>query len=90
MKVAPAVTVLLLFTATLAVLLSQAPGRGLWVIDPDAAAYVGLARSLAEGSGYTLAGVPHAKFPPGFPAYLATGIWATGERGGVRGRCGIW
>jgi hypothetical protein len=56
-----------------------APGRGYWVIDPDAAAYVGLARSLAAGDGYVLDGVPHAKFPPGYPALLAIPIAFTGD-----------
>lgn len=45
--------------------------RQAWTIDPDAAAYVGLARSLAAGEGYALFGVPHAKFPPGLPLLLA-------------------
>lgn len=71
----------LLVLATAAILFS-APGRGFWVIDPDAAAYVGLARSLAAGEGYTLQGVPHAKFPPGFPLLLAGIVKLTGDRDG--------
>lgn len=59
---------------TLCVLFALVPGRGLWIIDPDAAAYVGLARSLAAGDGYTLAGIPHAKFPPGFPLILSLAV----------------
>lgn len=75
-------TTALLLTAllvVLGVLLRLAPGHGTWVIDPDASAYVGLARSIAAGDGYTFAGVPHAKFPPGFPAYLAVAVKATGD-----------
>lgn len=68
-----------IFLAALAVALWLAPGRGTWIIDPDAAAYVGLARSLAAGDGYTFAGVPHAKFPPGFPAWLSIAVAATGS-----------
>lgn len=57
----------------------SAPGRDVWTIDPDAAAYVGLARSIAHGDGYTLDGVPHAKFPPGFPALLSVAVFAAGD-----------
>jgi hypothetical protein len=75
-----ATTLLALLLAAIAALLLSAPGRGYWVIDPDAAAYVGLARSLVSGDGYTLQGVPHAKFPPGFPCLLALAIEFTGDR----------
>lgn len=61
-----------------AALACSIPGRDVWTIDPDAAAYVGLARSIAVGDGYTLDGVPHAKFPPGFPLLLSLGIGADG------------
>ncbi|MBI4879768.1 MAG: hypothetical protein HY812_08935, partial [Planctomycetes bacterium] len=68
-----------LFLAALAAALFLAPGRGYWVVDPDSAAYVGLARSLAAGEGYTFAGAPHAKFPPGFPLYLSLAVRFTGR-----------
>jgi hypothetical protein len=42
-----------------------------WVIDPDSAAYVGLARSLSAGEGYSFSDVPHTKYPPFFPVVLA-------------------
>jgi len=45
--------------------------RDVWTIDPDAAAYVSLGRSLAAGDGYQLAGVPHGKYPPGLPSLVA-------------------
>jgi len=45
--------------------------RNVWTIDPDASAYVGLGQSLAAGDGYSLDGVPHGKYPPGFPSFLA-------------------
>lgn len=72
-------TYLFILVCALAALLFTAPGRGYWVIDPDAAAYVGLARSLVNGDGYTLQGIPHAKFPPGFPALLSLPIAWTGD-----------
>jgi len=42
-----------------------------WRIDPDAAAYLTLARSVASGAGYLIDGLPHAKYPPGLPLLLA-------------------
>lgn len=45
--------------------------RPVWTIDPDAAAYLSLARSLAQDEAYVLDGVPHAKYPPGLPSVLA-------------------
>lgn len=74
-----AALLLALLLVALGAALRLAPGHGTWVIDPDASAYVGLARALADGDGYTFAGVPHAKFPPGFPAYLAVAVTATGD-----------
>ena len=44
------------------------PGPGL---SPDSLKYLLLARSLAEGDGFSLFGEPHCHFPPGFPALLA-------------------
>lgn len=45
----------------------------------DEAWYVGLARSLAEGSGYLVDGLPHGVYPPGFPIALVPAV----ERWGV-------
>ncbi len=45
--------------------------RPVWTIDPDAGLYVGLGRALASGEGYSLDGVPHAKYPPGLPVLVA-------------------
>lgn len=70
---------LLALLALTAGALFAAPGRGTWLVDPDSAAYVGLARSLAAGEGYTLQGEPHRKFPPGFPFALALVIRAAGD-----------
>ncbi len=70
---------LALLLALTAAVLCMAPGRGYWVVDPDAAAYVGLAQSLARGDGFAFQGVPHAKFPPGFPAWLALAIRLSGD-----------
>ncbi|MBK6941480.1 MAG: glycosyltransferase family 39 protein [Planctomycetes bacterium] len=70
---------LVLVLAATAAVLCMAPGRGYWIVDPDAAAYVGLAQSLARGDGFAFQGVPHAKFPPGFPAWLALAIRVSGD-----------
>lgn len=40
-------------------------------IKSDSALYMSLARSLAQGKGYTTAGRPHYGLPPGYPAMLA-------------------
>lgn len=45
----------------------------------DEAWYVGLARSLGEGAGYTLDGLAHAVYPPGLPLVLVPAV----ERWGV-------
>ncbi len=42
-----------------------------WHSAPDSALYMGLARSLAEGEGYTFNGEFHAMVPPLFPLALA-------------------
>jgi hypothetical protein len=42
-----------------------------WWIGHDSALYLTLARNLADGRGYTLAGQPHTHVPPGFPLFLA-------------------
>lgn len=59
----------------------------------DDGVYVAIGRSLAAGSGYRLihlVGAPvAAKFPPGLPAVLAVGWWATGSLAGVRTVIGI-
>lgn len=50
-----------------------------WLVDPDSAAYMGLAQSMMAGGGYTFEDVPHTKYPPLFPLLLA----AAGRIGGV-------
>jgi hypothetical protein len=40
----------------------------------DEAYYVGLARSLAAGEGFTFNGGPHAIYPPGFPVVLSPAV----------------
>jgi len=42
-----------------------------WHVTSDSGLYLGLARSLAEGQGYTFNFEPHALVPPGYPAMLA-------------------
>ncbi|GJM21705.1 MAG: hypothetical protein DHS20C15_16200 [Planctomycetota bacterium] len=49
--------------------------RDVWSLDPDAAAYLSLGRSLAAGDGYLLFGEPHAKYPPGLPALFGLLSW---------------
>jgi hypothetical protein len=49
------------------------------VIDPDSSAYMGLARSLLTGEGYTFAEIPHTKYPPLFPLLLAVSSWWGGQ-----------
>jgi len=41
-------------------------------MNPDSGRYLALARSLAEGRGYTLEGRPCRSYPPGFPLMLST------------------
>ncbi len=58
--------------------------RPVWSIDPDASAYVELARSMAAGEGYLLDALPHAKYPPGLPALFALLIsWSGPEAYGL-------
>ena len=58
--------------------------RPVWTLDPDAAAYLTLARSVADGQGYVLESgpgaeaLPHAKYPPGWPLMLAAVIRVAG------------
>lgn len=42
-----------------------------WHASPDSAAYLGLARSIAEGDGFTFNHEPHVHYPPLYPALLA-------------------
>ena len=42
-----------------------------WWPTPDSALIMGVARSLAEGHGYTFNGQPHNVIPPGVPVILA-------------------
>lgn len=53
--------------AGLLVLVATARGPGL---GPDSLKYILLARSLAEGRGFTLAGEPVTHFPPAYPVLL--------------------
>ncbi|MBM3888358.1 MAG: hypothetical protein FJ388_04450 [Verrucomicrobia bacterium] len=45
-----------------------------WKLGRDSSLYLALARSLAEGHGFTLAGLPYYGVPVGLPLMLA-GIW---------------
>jgi 4-amino-4-deoxy-L-arabinose transferase-like glycosyltransferase len=47
-----------------------------WLMRSDSAVYMGLARSLAHGEGYTFNHSPHGKYPPVFPLMLTT-VYAT-------------
>jgi len=47
-----------------------------WSVKPDATVYVGLARSLTRGEGYTFNLAPYGKYPPAFPVMLAL-VYAT-------------
>jgi len=51
-----------------------------WTATPDAALYLALGESLAEGQGYTFDGVPHTFVPPGYPALVAAvaGVFGRG------------
>ena len=40
-------------------------------VKPDTMVYMGLARSLARGEGYTFNGGPYSKYPPVFPLLLS-------------------
>ncbi|MFA6133630.1 MAG: glycosyltransferase family 39 protein [Phycisphaerae bacterium] len=53
-----------------------------WWIGPDSGLYLNLARQLAEGHGYALAGIPHVFVPPGFPLLLA-GLMKLGAGAGI-------
>ena len=44
----------------------------------DTSCYIGLARSLANGSGYYFNGRPHTQYPPGFPLYLTLPVYFVG------------
>lgn len=74
------VIALILGLATLGALLGSAV-RDVWTIDPDAAAYVTLGRSLAAGDGYVLDGLPHGKYPPGLPMLVAALVPLAGAEG---------
>lgn len=68
---------LLLLVVLLALALGSAI-RPVWTLDPDAAAYMALGRSVAAGEGYVLDELPHAKYPPGLPLLLAGATWLGG------------
>lgn len=42
-----------------------------WYVGHDSGLYLSLARNLARGQGYTIAGAPSAYVPPAFPVMLA-------------------
>lgn len=48
-----------------------------WHFTSDSALYLALARSLREGHGYAVGGVPHDKAPPGWPLILSQLIAAS-------------
>jgi len=56
--------------------------NGQWRIEPDGALYLSLARSLAEGLGYTYHGEPHGLAFPGLP-YLVAGTFKLFGAGGL-------
>lgn len=62
--------------AALAVLLAlflRSPALSL-PVEGDPVAYGALARSLAGGAGYTIDGVAHDRYPPGWPAVVAVPV----------------
>jgi len=68
------VALLIGFVALLYLLTLNANWRPSW----DSAIYVSLGKSLIAGRGYEYMGVPHAKYPPGFPLLLAPAIGVFG------------
>ncbi len=50
-----------------------------WKASWDSATYISLAASIAEGKGYSYAGYPHTKYPPGFPLLLAPIVVLAGK-----------
>lgn len=40
-------------------------------MQPDSIVYIGLAKGILSGKGYSLSGVPYAHFPPLYPFFLA-------------------
>ena len=67
-------TVVVVFLLIGAIYLALVPR--VWFLRPDSAVYVGLARSLARGEGYTFNLAPYGKYPPVFPLMLAL-VYAT-------------
>jgi hypothetical protein len=45
--------------------------RGEWFRTWDSGVYLSLSRSIVRGEGYTYAGLPHVKYPPGLPLLCA-------------------
>lgn len=61
-------------TCAVALILIALYGAGLspqWRFSRDSAIYMGLARSIVEGQGYTFNYEPHTHYIPGFPVLLA-------------------
>ena len=50
-----------------------------WKPTWDSGTYIALAQSLADGNGYAYQGVPHVKYPPGFPALLTPILFLFGK-----------
>jgi hypothetical protein len=53
-------------------------------VKPDTMVYLGLARSLVRGEGYTYNFGPYAKYPPGLPLMLAAVGATVGEAARIR------
>lgn len=47
-----------------------------WQVSSDSGVYLALGKSLANGMGYNIAGVPQASVPPGYPLILAAAFRA--------------
>ncbi|MCI0589775.1 MAG: glycosyltransferase family 39 protein [Planctomycetes bacterium] len=60
-----------LFLAAAAALLYLFLLRDEWARTWDSGVYLSLSRSIVRGEGYTYAGLPHFKYPPGLPLLCA-------------------
>jgi hypothetical protein len=67
-------TVVVIFVLIAVLFVAQVPG--VFLVNPDSTVYLGVARSLARGEGYTFNFKPYAKYPPVYPLMLA-GVFAT-------------
>ncbi|MFP4058214.1 MAG: ArnT family glycosyltransferase [Candidatus Brocadiia bacterium] len=73
----PRVAVAVVFVAFAALYFAAIPG--FLFLKPDTAIYMGLARSLAEGEGYSFNLAPYAKYPPLYPLVLSVVYRLGGE-----------